>query len=154
MQLPGLCDACLEIVVGRDQHMGQHRGVVNFAEQVALAFADDAAVGHARVGQGPHSGRPIADREVHEVRDEGEVEEPARPELVVTELLESGMSPHLATEDRDSLVPPSYPESAEGVCPWGYPVVFRSGTYLVHRVTGSFDEVTDYLPGRDLVSSR
>lgn len=63
--------------------------------------------------------------------------------FVVTDLVAGGMSRRQATEvgpDGPAAPPPAFLRSLEsqpfkGTFPWSHPVVYRSGTILVHRVT-------------------
>ncbi len=59
--------------------------------------------------------------------------------FVVSDLVWTGMTPEAAEEadPNDPLaLPPAFPEEFVFTYPWTEPVVFRSGRYLVHRVTG------------------
>ncbi len=67
----------------------------------------------------------------------------SKQRFVVTELVEGGLpldqalaiGPH--GQDQP---PPGYNELPTSAFPWCYPVVFRSGRYLVHRVDGPVDQ--------------
>jgi len=63
----------------------------------------------------------------------------SRQRFVVSDLVWTGLTPAEAEEEdpNDPLaLPPRFPEEFVGAYPWREPVVFRSGRYLVHRVTG------------------
>lgn len=56
--------------------------------------------------------------------------------FIVTDLASCGMPRNLATEigpDGPLAPPPAYSRFRTEAYPWSHPVVFRSGTYLVHR---------------------
>ena len=59
---------------------------------------------------------------------------------VVTDLVSCGM-PQAEAEaigpNGPLAPPPAYPTDRDNSYPWSHPVVYRSGTYLVHRVDGS-----------------
>ena len=59
--------------------------------------------------------------------------------FIVTDLASCGMPRHLAVEigpDGPLAPPPAYSRFQTDDYPWSHPVVFRSGTYLVHQVEG------------------
>ena len=59
--------------------------------------------------------------------------------FIVSDLVWTGLTVREAaeTDPRDPLgLPPSFPDEYVGAYPWREPIVFRSGRYLVHRVTG------------------
>ncbi len=59
--------------------------------------------------------------------------------FVVTDLVSCGMPRAQAEEigpDGPLAPPPTYPRNRSNSYPWSHPVVFRSGTYLVHRIDG------------------
>jgi hypothetical protein len=63
----------------------------------------------------------------------------SRQRYIVSDLVWTGLSRQGAEEinPEDPLALPSeFPEEFVGVYPWTEPIVFRSGRYLVHRVTG------------------
>ncbi len=58
---------------------------------------------------------------------------------VVTDLVSCGMPQAYAEAigpDGPLAPPPAYPTDRQDAYPWSHPVVYRSGTYLVHRVDG------------------
>lgn len=64
----------------------------------------------------------------------------SRHRFVVSDLVSCGMSLVDAWEigpDGPHTPPPKYQVGRRGKYPWSHPVVFRSGPYLVHEVTGS-----------------
>lgn len=63
--------------------------------------------------------------------------------FVVTDLVSCGLPRALAEEigpDGPLAPPPAYQRMATGSYPWSLPVVYRAGTYLVHRVDSSVAE--------------
>jgi hypothetical protein len=64
--------------------------------------------------------------------------------FVVTDLVSCGLSRRLAEEigpEGPLAPPPVYERLATESYPWSEPVVYRSGTYLVHRVDGPLGSV-------------
>ena len=58
---------------------------------------------------------------------------------VVSDLVSCGMSPADAWEvgpDGPYAPPPKYRANQRGGYPWSHPVIYRSGPYMVHEVTG------------------
>ena len=69
--------------------------------------------------------------------------------FVVSSLFEAGMPRELIDGKTDpvSLLPVGFPRSERSRFPYTQPVVFRSGQYLVHRVTRPIGPLcTEYLP--------
>ncbi len=70
--------------------------------------------------------------------------ERSRQRFVVTELIESGMTEEDATAVGPAgphAPPPAFPTGIQNTFPWSHPVVFRSGRYLVHKVTSATGEL-------------
>jgi hypothetical protein len=73
--------------------------------------------------------------------------------FVVSDLVWTGLSPEAAKEinPNDPLALPSgLPEKFALMYPWREPILFRSGRYLVHRVTGPADRFWGEVPGLEL----
>jgi hypothetical protein len=77
--------------------------------------------------------------------------------FVVSSLFEAGMARDVIDGDTDptTLLPASFPEAERQRFPYTQPVVFRSGQYLVHRVTEPIGPLcTEYLPLAKVPSNR
>lgn len=72
---------------------------------------------------------------------------------VVTDVLTSGMTAaglRELTRDGEQ-IPPTRLSDSEGVYPWGQPVVFRAGWYLVHEVSEESSKL--HIPGTPLTAA-